>query len=366
MSRVIVFAGGGTAGHVEPALAVAREWMKAHPSDRCIFLGTREGLEATLVPAAGFELSLITKVRIPRKFSLALLKVPQSLMGALLESRTAINGASLLIGFGGYVSAPAYLAARVSGIPIVIHEANAKPGLANRMGALLTPYLGLAQPIGSSRFRTAEITGLPLREDVAAALKSAEGRWDQVRREARESLGFKVDKPLLFIFGGSQGSVAINATINSIQKYCDDKSIQMLHAVGKSNTLPTATKSYKPVSYVSDMATAYLAADLVIARSGAVTCSEVGALGRYALFVPLMIGNGEQRVNANELIAINRAEVINQEQFSSEWFTNNIDRLLAKSASSASAGSMKDLAASSNIVHLMEKALAPKKGADRR
>lgn len=126
-SRKIVFAGGGTAGHIQPALAVARLWNKTYPADQIIFLGTSSGLETRLVPDAGFELQLITRVRVPRSLSLDLIKVPGSLRRSVSESKAIIKGADLLIGFGGYVCAPAYLAARSLKVPIVIHEANAQP-----------------------------------------------------------------------------------------------------------------------------------------------------------------------------------------------------------------------------------------------
>jgi len=120
-SRKIVFAGGGTAGHIQPALAVARLWMQQHPSDQIVFLGTSSGLETRLVPEAGFDLQLITRVRVPRSLSLDLLKVPSSLRRSISESKQILEGADLLIGFGGYVCAPAYIAAGSLKVPIVIH-----------------------------------------------------------------------------------------------------------------------------------------------------------------------------------------------------------------------------------------------------
>ena len=124
----IVFAGGGTAGHIEPALAVARAWRDVHSDDVICFIGTKNGLENTLVPAAGFALAHIPKVSIARKPSRSWLKLPFDLVRAVRRSRIILKNADLLIGFGGYVSAPAYIAARLGGVPIVVHEANAKPG----------------------------------------------------------------------------------------------------------------------------------------------------------------------------------------------------------------------------------------------
>lgn len=358
----IVLAGGGTAGHVEPALAVARAWRQNHPQDQIQFLGTKSGLERDLVPAAGFNLSYIPKVVIPRRISLSLFVAPTTLTRAFLQSRAALKGADLLVGFGGYVSAPAYLAARSLNIPIVIHEANARPGLANRLGATFTKYLAVAQPIHSGKLSQALITGLPLRADVAKAVRESSSNWVTARSNAKKSLGFDASAPVIAIFFGSQGSVALNKVIVAALPALSNGGTQVLHAVGKANQLPTATSSYKPVSYIDDMATAYLAADLIIARSGAVTCSEVSALGRYALFIPLAIGNGEQKVNARFVVEQSRGEILEQSEFDADWISRNIDRLLQNSQMAPINGNGSDLAASDKIVALMESALA--KGAN--
>ena len=136
---------------------------------------------------------------------------------------------------------------------------------------------------------------------------------------------------------------------------------QLLHAVGKLNPLPKTQERYKSIAYIEDMATAYLAADVIISRSGAISCSEINALGRYALFIPLPIGNGEQRFNANQVISQGRGEVIDQELFSQSWIASNLNRLLAKSADSPLAGSDSDINSSEKIVSFMEYAIAGKR-----
>ena len=355
----VVLAGGGTAGHVEPALAVAREWKKSHPQDRLIFLGTSSGLETTLVPAAKFELHLIPRVRISRRPSPSWLNIPFDLISSVLESRKVIKDADVVVGFGGYVSAPAYIAARLSKTPIVIHEANAKPGWANRLGAAFSDHLAVAHPVDSGKFEHALLAGLPLRSDVAQAFKDSQSDWATARRDAKIRLGFAADAPLIFIMGGSQGSVAINSVIASSVSMFNEKSLSVLHSVGKLNALPQATGGYKPVAYVDAMADAYLAADLIIGRSGAVTCSEFRALGRYALFVPLPIGNGEQFVNAASLVAENRAEVISQKDFTADFLKAHIAGLLAKSVAAPIEGNDADMHAAEKIVALTEFAMKP-------
>ena len=357
----IIFAGGGTAGHVEPALAIARLWRDKYPNDLIEFIGTAKGLENQLVPAANFKLNQIPKVVMPRKISPPLIGAPFAFSRALTASRQIIKGSDLLIGFGGYVSAPAYLAAKSLNIPFVVHEANAKPGFANRLGARLTSNVAVAQAVEKGSLSSALITGIPLRSDVASAFNKSAEDWGKARAQAKASLGFSPSAPLILAFFGSQGSVTLNAVIERSLPTLLANGGQLLHAVGKLNPLPKTQERYKSIAYIEDMATAYLAADLIISRSGAISCSEINALGRYALFIPLPIGNGEQRFNANQVISQGRGEVIDQELFSQSWIASNLNRLLAKSADSPLAGSDSDINSSEKIVSFMEYAIAGKR-----
>jgi UDP-N-acetylglucosamine--N-acetylmuramyl-(pentapeptide) pyrophosphoryl-undecaprenol N-acetylglucosamine transferase len=354
----IVFAGGGTAGHIEPALAVARQWRVGHPDDVITFIGTKNGLENTIVPRAGFTLAHIPKVSIARKPHWSWLRAPFDLFRAVKASQIILNNADLLIGFGGYVSAPAYVAARFAGIPTLIHEANAKPGWANRIGALMTPYLAVAIPVYSREFTDALITGLPLRSDVAEGFVASCDDFKAARISAKQRLGFDKDTPLLLVMGGSQGSVAINSQLELALNSLLSRGISILHSVGRANPLPRAQGAYHPVAYIDSMADAYLASDVIIARSGAVTCSEFRALGRYALFVPLPVGNGEQYFNARALVESGRAEILEQSQFTAEYLATHIDALLARSAAAPIDGSDLDLSAAEKIVALGEFAMA--------
>ncbi len=353
----IVFAGGGTAGHIEPALAVAREWKRKHPDSQITFLGTSQGLETRLVPEAGFTLALITKVRVSRTLSPWLLVLPFTLVRAVAQTLAILKGADLLIGFGGYVSGPAYFAAAMRRIPIVIHEANAHPGIANRIGSLLTPHNAVAYHVNSGKLSQALQSGLPLKEDVASAFTYASKDWFSARHESKSKLGFDPHKPLILIFGGSQGSQGINSVITTTREDLLAKGFQLFHGVGAHNQLPQSEKGYQASAYISDMSTAYLAADLIISRSGAVTCSEVNTLGRYALFIPLPVGNGEQELNAQSLVNESRAEIVEQREFTPQWLLANIDRLLEKASLAPVAGSHRDMDAASKIVALMEFAL---------
>lgn len=357
MTRII-FAGGGTAGHIEPAITVAQRWKLRHPDSVITFLGTKSGLESTLVPAAGFSLSYISKVVVPRRLSVNLLLLPFSLIRAIAQSIRIISKADLLIGFGGYVSAPAYLAAALTRTPYVIHEANARPGLANRLGALFAGYTAVAHPISRGSLNGALLTGLPIKENVATAYSRAQNDWANARQEAKRSLGFDESLPLILVFGGSQGSAAINTVIARVDKSLTSSGVNILHSVGARAELPSSHERYHAVQYITDMATAYLAADLIISRSGAVTCAEINTLGRYALFIPLPIGNGEQNLNASSLVSQGRAEVISQDTFTPDWLTHNVSRLLTASSAAPIFGSKADIEATDKIVALLDHALS--------
>jgi UDP-N-acetylglucosamine--N-acetylmuramyl-(pentapeptide) pyrophosphoryl-undecaprenol N-acetylglucosamine transferase len=364
----LLLAGGGTAGHVEPALAVARAWKQAHPADEICFIGTSSGLENSLVPAAGFTLTHIPKVTIARSLSPSLLTIPFRLIQSILATIKILKDVDCAIGFGGYVSAPLYIAAALTRTPFVIHEQNAHPGWANKMGAHFTSFTAVSYPVARGRLASAELTGLPLRDDVLAALESATGDASALRATAKSEVAARYEldstQPLIFIFGGSQGSQAINSVIERYRASATGFSI--LHGVGKNNPLPDDNPAYKAnayravayraVAYIEDMAQCYLAADLLISRSGAVTCAEAGALARFSLFIPLPIGNGEQRLNAQSLVAAGRAQLIDQSEFTPEWLVANVGALLKKSAAQTSEVDASGSDAVDKIVRIIERA----------
>lgn len=349
----IVLAGAGTAGHIEPALAVADAWQKEFPKCEFEFVGTMAGLENILVSGGGFKLTTIPKVTLPRSLTPAGLLAPIRFGQALSKSLQIVSGAECVIGFGGYVSAPIYLAAALRRIPFVIHEANAIPGWANRFGAFLGGAMAVGKPVKAGKFKSAEVVGLPLKPAIRAALEIAKSDWPAARSAAKDNLGINSGKPLLLIMGGSQGSTAINSIVASALSNLLAE-FQVLHSVGGKNQLPLASAGYQPVSYIEDMATAYLAADLIIGRSGAITCAEISALGKYAIFVPLAIGNGEQARNADFLIEQGRAELVLQKNFSAQWLIKNMSGALVKSQE-IMAGNESDSDAAANIVKLMRR-----------
>lgn len=301
----VVLAGGGTAGHVEPAMAVADALSALDPQVRITALGTARGLETRLVPERGYHLELITPVPLPRKPTGDLARLPTRVWRAVRETRAVLDAvdADVVIGFGGYVALPAYLAARgIPGplrrrrrIPVVIHEANARAGLANRVGVRTAQRVLSAVP--DSGLRRAEVVGVPVRAAITALDRAA------LRAEARQHFGFAPDARVLLVFGGSQGAVSLNRAVSGAAAELAAAGVSVLHAHGPKNTLELRTPEpgdppYVAVPYLDRMDLAYSAADLVICRSGAMTVAEVSAVGLPAIYVPLPIGNGEQRLNA--------------------------------------------------------------------
>lgn len=338
----IVFAGAGTAGHVEPALAVARWISQEDPTIGITFIGTKSGVENTLVPQAGFNLELITKAAFPRKLDLALFTWPWKFAQSLMQTRSIVQGASLLIGFGGYVCAPAYLMAKMNKVQFLIHEANAKAGMANKFGAALGGTPLVAFKGNNQTFKDPLEVGIPLRASITHIARLMPQEREKLRAESLIALGLDPAKPTLLIFGGSLGSMKFNEAIQGALEYVLGIGVQVIHGVGSNNALPAARQGYVPLSYISDMAQAYAAADCVISRSGAVTTTETGVLGLYSIYIPLEIGNGEQRVNAEIVASQGGGEIVSNSDFTAEFILANIHNWFEKADAYRRTGSKVD------------------------
>lgn len=313
----IVVAGGGTAGHIEPALNLADELKRRYPDAKITALGTQKGLEVSLVPARGYDLQFIRAIPFPRKPSFKLLTLPILLRAAVVETRALLHvlRADILIGFGGYVSVPAYLAAR-GHVPIVVHEANAKAGLANRLGAQFANAVAVTVP---DSLPNGVVTGIPLRESIAKLDRAA------VKQEARNYFGITGNRPTLLVFGGSQGAQSLNKVVEQAKRDGLLEDVFVIHSVGKKNEFAfSKSKNYLPLNYIDRMDLAYAAADFVIARSGAMSVAEITAVGLPACFVPLPIGNGEQRVNALPVVNAGGALLVENEKFSAQFIESEI------------------------------------------
>jgi UDP-N-acetylglucosamine--N-acetylmuramyl-(pentapeptide) pyrophosphoryl-undecaprenol N-acetylglucosamine transferase len=328
----VVLAGGGTAGHVEPALAVADALTALDPEVRITALGTQRGLETRLVPERGYHLELITPVPLPRKPSGDLVRLPLRVRRAVRQTRVVLDDvdADVVIGFGGYVALPAYLAARGGPlrrrrVPVVVHEANASAGWANRVGARSAQRVLSAVP--NPGLRRVEVVGVPVRAAITSLDRMA------LRAEARAHFGFDRDARVLLVFGGSQGAQRINQAVAGAAKDLAVAGISVLHAHGPKNTLdlrePAACDPpYVAVPYLNRMDLAYAAADLAVCRSGAMTVAEVTDVGLPAVYVPLPIGNGEQRLNALPVVNAGGGLIVDDAELTPSFVADTVARLL--------------------------------------
>ncbi len=323
----IVVAGGHSAGHIEPALAFADAVRRRAPDAVITALGTVRGLDTTLIPARGYPLELIPPAPLARKINLDLLRMPARLFAAVRAAGSVLDRvrAEAVVGFGGYVALPAYLAARRRGLAVVVHEANAQAGLANKVAAYFATAVYTASP--DIRLRSARAIGIPLRPEIADLYRVA----DRValHTAARAEFCLPAHGPVVLVTGGSQGAQTINRAVDAAAPALIAAGISVLHITGPKNAVPPErieqinaagrTGVYVAVPFVDGMQNAYAAADLVICRSGAMTCAELAAVGLPAIFVPLPLRGGEQRRNAAAMVAAGGALLVDNEHFTERW-----------------------------------------------
>jgi UDP-N-acetylglucosamine--N-acetylmuramyl-(pentapeptide) pyrophosphoryl-undecaprenol N-acetylglucosamine transferase len=330
----ILLAGGGTAGHTSPLLATADALRRLEPDCEITCLGTPRGLENRVVPEAGYPLELVPPVPLPRRVGGDLVKVPARLRRAVREARAVLDRVRphVVVGYGGYVSVPAYLAARRAGLPIVVHEQNALPGLGNRLGARVASRVAVSFP--DTRLPKAEYVGLPIRRMISMLDREA------LRAEAREFFGLEPDRPTLVVTGGSQGARRLNESVASAAEALAAAGVQVLHVVGPHGSAtprPTAVP-YVVEPYVDRMDYALAAADLMVCRAGANSVTEAAAVGVPAIFVPLPIGNGEQELNARPVVEAGGALLVADEAFTPAWVMDHVPALATDDARLAAMG----------------------------
>jgi UDP-N-acetylglucosamine--N-acetylmuramyl-(pentapeptide) pyrophosphoryl-undecaprenol N-acetylglucosamine transferase len=325
-----LLAGGGTAGHVNPLLAVADRIRDREPDATILVLGTAEGLEARLVPQRGYELLTIARLPFPRKVNGAAVRFPARFGAAVSQTSRYLSERSVdvVVGFGGYASAPAYIAATRAKLPLVIHEANAKPGMANRVGALFTRYVGVV--FAATRLRGSRVVGMPLRREIEQLDRAAS------RVEALSYFGLNPDKPVLLVTGGSLGARKINATVSAAVAVILGSGWQVLHIAGnRSEVEDPHLPGYVLLKYCDRMDLAIAVADLAVARSGAATVSELSAVGIPAIYVPYPVGNGEQRFNAKDAVSAGGARLVADADFTPAFISSELLPLLRDRAAIA-------------------------------
>lgn len=338
----VLLAGGGSAGHTSPLLATADALRRLEDTVEVTALGTPRGLEGRVVREAGYPVAMVPAVPLPRKLSAELVKVPVRLGSAVTAAVSVVDRTrpDVVVGFGGYVSVPAYLAARHRHVPIVVHEGNALPGIANKLGARLTRHVATSFP--GTPLRRATYVGLPIRRMISTLDRAA------VRDEARHTFGLDADRPTLLVTGGSQGARRLNQSVSGAERSLADAGVQVLHVVGGRGeavvSRDVGAPPYVVLPYVDRMDLAYAAADLVVCRAGANTVTEVAAVGLPAVFVPLPIGNGEQELNARPVVDAGGGLLVEDGALTPEWVAGTVPDLLADrerlAAMSAAAASL--------------------------
>ena len=326
----VLLAGGGTAGHTSPLLATADALKRLQPDVEITCLGTPRGLENRVVPEAGYPLELIPPVPLPRKPNADFFKVPTRLRAAVRETRAVLDRVrpDVVVGYGGYVSMPLYLAVRKGQVPLVIHAQNAVPGLANKAGARFAERVLVSFP--DTPLRNAEYVGLPIRPMISGLDRPA------LRAEARAFFGLDPDRQTLLVTGGSQGARRVNQAVSGAAAELAAAGVQVLHAQGKHGGADPAVPAsgetdvpYVVVEYIDRMDLAFAAADLVVCRAGANSVTEAAAVGLPAVFVPLPIGNGEQVLNARPVVQAGGALIVDDAELTTAWVVANVPALAA-------------------------------------
>jgi UDP-N-acetylglucosamine--N-acetylmuramyl-(pentapeptide) pyrophosphoryl-undecaprenol N-acetylglucosamine transferase len=322
----IVVAGGHSAGHIEPTMNFADAVKRLQQDAQITALGTVRGLDTTLIPQRGYPLELIPPVPFQRKVNAEFFRIPKKLQESVKAAGAVLDAtrAEVLVGFGGYVALPGYLAARKRGIPFVVHEANARPGVANKIAARMTPHVFTAS--SSVHLAHATPVGIPLRPAIAALDRAA------LRAQAHERFGLSQDGRVLMVTGGSQGAQAINAAVSGAAVALRAAGIQVLHIAGPNNyedvaatiAHPDTAPVYRVLPYVDEMQYAYAASDFVICRSGAMTVAELTAVGLPAAYVPLPLRGGEQRTNAVPVVDAGGAIMIDNAALDADWVASEL------------------------------------------
>jgi UDP-N-acetylglucosamine--N-acetylmuramyl-(pentapeptide) pyrophosphoryl-undecaprenol N-acetylglucosamine transferase len=339
MALRALLAGGGSAGHTSPLLATA-DAVRRHSVDaEIVCLGTARGLETRVIPAAGYRLELIPPVPLPRRPGVDLLRVPSRLRAAVHATQEVVHRVEphVIVGFGGYVSMPAYVVARRTHVPLVVHEANARPGLANRFGArFCTDRVATSFP--DTRLPHATYTGLPIRRSISSLDRAA------LRPTAAAHFGLDPARPTLLVTGGSQGAAHLNAVMAGAAPALAKAGVQVLHVLGPKGTVDLPADrgadppAYVVVPFVDRMELAYAAADATVCRAGANSVTEAAVLGLPAVFVPLPIGNGEQRLNSQAVVRAGGGLLVENDDFSTAWAAATLPTLLTDPARLAAMG----------------------------
>ena len=335
----ILFAGGGTAGHINPALAVAGYIKEKHPDAKISYIGTKTKLEAKLVPEKGYDFYSIEVQGFKRKLSpsgiIYNVKTVYNAVAASIKAEKLLKDLKpdVVVGTGGYVSGPVLKAATKLKIKTAIHEQNAYPGVTNKVLAKTVDRVMLAMPEAESRFKLnkkPDITGNPVRNELKNISKE----------EAKEKLGFG-NKPVILSFGGSLGARPINESVSELIHYYNNKNNHYhIHGTGKAgyetmkNSLSDITLDENTVirEYIDDMDVCMAAADLIICRAGAITLSELAVCRKPAILIPSpYVAENHQYHNAMTLKNAGAAEIIEETDLNGETLIKTVESIIGDS-----------------------------------
>ena len=366
-SDLIVIAGGGTAGHALPAIAVARELVaRGHDPQSILFVGSARGLEARLVPEAGFSIVLLPGRGIARRVALANVAAIAGLAWATVRALALFlrRRPSSVLSVGGYAAAPSAVAAVVLRVPLVVHEANGVAGAANRLVGRFARAAAVAFP-GTGLPREV-VTGTPVRPEVLAL--AGEDRATAKAR-ARQTLGLPEDRFVLAATGGSLGARRINdATLGLAELWTDRSDVAIHHVVGSRDWASVAARvpapdrpglMYRAVEYESRMPEVISAADVVLSRAGGTTVAELAVLGAPSILVPLPIApDDHQTVQAQRLARAGAAIVISDAELTADRLSRELGPLVAdaprRAAMSAAATAVGHPGAAAAVAALLE------------
>ncbi|NLL05014.1 MAG: undecaprenyldiphospho-muramoylpentapeptide beta-N-acetylglucosaminyltransferase [Clostridiaceae bacterium] len=328
----VLISGGGTAGHINPGIAIAKYIKSKNPDCEILFVGTKRGLETTLVPRENFELKTIKVKGFKRKLSKDTLVSVKELFQGIHEARVIIKEfkPNLVIGTGGYVCGPVVFNAARMKIPTLIHEQNAFPGVTNKLLSRFVDKVAISFKESEKFFKDKKkivFTGNPIRGEML----------NIDRKAAKEKLGIEKDKSLVVIFGGSRGAETINNTVSElISQHRDEDKFHLLFATGeaqydniKSKLGSINSKYIKVVPYIYNMGDVMAAADLVVGRAGAITLSELTALGVPSILIPSpYVTANHQEYNARALETQEAAIVILEKNLNHKILYDRINTLL--------------------------------------
>jgi UDP-N-acetylglucosamine--N-acetylmuramyl-(pentapeptide) pyrophosphoryl-undecaprenol N-acetylglucosamine transferase len=350
--------GGGTGGHIYPAIAIAREFVSRDASRRVVFVGTEKGLEKNIVPKAGFPLEFINVGGLKGKGGLDLIRNVARLPLGFIDAWRAVgrHKPDVVLGVGGYSSGPVLVAAMLRGVPTIVHEANAFPGLANRVVARWVTAVAVAFADALPRMKRADglVTGNPIRKEFF---------------ESRPRASAGGGKQRLLIFGGSQGSRVLNDAMTGALLFLARlrDTLDIVHQTGP-NELEKVQTAYSQSAFTHARVVPYLdpivdeiaAADVVVSRAGAMTIGELSAIGRAAVLVPFAAAtNNHQELNARVVERAGGAVVITEAELSPERLAAAITQIVSDPQRAATMGEASRTLATPDatkvIVDLIEK-----------